>query len=79
MQYLRDGAEEGNIRGLVESCAHNDDVTPLVKLVFEAQALADTTPSIVGKPHTSSSLCQHVSTLHTHLHTTLPAVLPACS
>lgn len=46
--YLREGAEESNIRGLVESCAHNDDITPLIKLVFEAQSLADTTPSIAG-------------------------------
>lgn len=46
--YLKEGSEESNIRGLVETCAHNDDITPLVKLVFEAQALADTPPSIVG-------------------------------
>lgn len=46
--YLREGSEESNIRGLVESCAHNDDITPLIKLVFEAQALAETQPSIVG-------------------------------
>jgi len=46
--YLKEGSEESNIRGLVETCAHNDDITPLVKLVFEAQALADTPPSIAG-------------------------------
>lgn len=46
--YLREGAEESNIRGLVESCAHNDDITPLIKLVFEAQSVADSTPSILG-------------------------------
>lgn len=46
--YLKEGSEESNIRGLVETCAHNDDIKPLVKLVFEAQALADTPPSIVG-------------------------------
>jgi hypothetical protein len=55
--YLREGSEESNIKGLVESCAHNDDITPLVKLVFEAQSLADTTPSTVGTCRTPSSRC----------------------
>eukprot|EP00883_Tetradesmus_obliquus_P013560 jgi/Sobl393_1/6519/SZX69264.1 len=46
--YLKQeaGGEEGNIRGLVENCAHNDDITPLVRLLFEAQSLADS-PSII--------------------------------
>ncbi|WIA12907.1 hypothetical protein OEZ85_006525 [Tetradesmus obliquus] len=47
--YLKQeaGGEEGNIRGLVENCAHNDDITPLVRLLFEAQSLADS-PSIIA-------------------------------
>lgn len=47
--YLKNGAgEEGNIRGLVENCAHNDDITPLVRLVFEAQSLAESPSTISG-------------------------------
>jgi hypothetical protein len=47
--YLKQeaGGEGGNIRGLVENCAHNDDITPLVRLLFEAQSLADS-PSIIA-------------------------------
>jgi hypothetical protein len=47
--YLKQeaGGEEGNIRGLVENCAHNDDITPLVRLLFEAQSLVDS-PSIIA-------------------------------
>lgn len=46
--YLREGTEESNIRGLVENCAHNDDITPLVKLLFEAQSLAESPATIAG-------------------------------
>jgi hypothetical protein len=48
--YLKQeaGGEEGNIRGLVENCAHNDDITPLVRLLFEAQSLADSPSTIAG-------------------------------
>eukprot|EP00775_Hariotina_reticulata_P012679 gene12679-12808_t len=50
--YLgRDNQEESsnsNIRSLVENCARNDDITPLVKLVFEAQALADAPSTIAA-------------------------------
>ncbi|KIY99260.1 hypothetical protein MNEG_8700 [Monoraphidium neglectum] len=38
--------EEANIRELVEKCAHNDDITPLVRLMFEAQAVPDSPQSI---------------------------------
>jgi hypothetical protein len=40
--------EEANIRELVEKCAHNDDITPLVRLMFEAQAVPDSPQSIDG-------------------------------
>jgi hypothetical protein len=58
--YLKQeaGGEEGNIRGLVENCAHNDDITPLVRLLFEAQSLADS-PSIIAGVCT----CGHCSCL----------------
>eukprot|EP00878_Enallax_costatus_P009381 GHUV01009803.1.p1 GENE.GHUV01009803.1~~GHUV01009803.1.p1 ORF type:complete len:288 (+),score=116.50 GHUV01009803.1:305-1168(+) len=46
--YLREGTEESNIRGLVENCAHNDDITPLVRLLFEAQSLADSPATIAA-------------------------------
>lgn len=47
--YLREGTEESNIRGLVENCAHNDDITPLVKLLFEAQSLAESPATVAGE------------------------------
>ncbi|KAF8067252.1 SEC15A [Scenedesmus sp. PABB004] len=42
------GSEEANIRPLVENCAHNDDITPLVRLVFEAQSLAESPDTIAA-------------------------------
>jgi hypothetical protein len=60
--YLgRENQEESsnsNIRSLVENCARNDDITPLVKLVFEAQALADAPSTIAGRLHVPSTLHQ---------------------
>jgi hypothetical protein len=46
----KDGGGATNVRGLVESCAHNDDIGPLIKLVFDAQALGDSAPTIAGDP-----------------------------
>lgn len=62
--YLKEGSEESNIRGLVETCAHNDDITPLVKLVFDAQALADSPPSIAG----GRGQCAHLFTVGMYSH-----------
>lgn len=48
----RDGgapaAEDTNIRDLVENCAHNDDITPLIRLMFEAQAVPESPTAIDG-------------------------------
>jgi hypothetical protein len=40
--------EESNIRDLVENCVNNDDITPLVRLVFEAQSIATDPKDISG-------------------------------
>lgn len=41
--------EDTNIRDLVENCAHNDDITPLIRLVFEAQAVPESAEAIDGE------------------------------
>jgi len=41
--------EDTNIRDLVENCAHNDDITPLIRLVFEAQAVPESPTIIDGE------------------------------
>ena len=43
------GPEENNIRDLVENCIHNDDITPLIRLVFEAQSIPSNPKEIQGK------------------------------
>jgi hypothetical protein len=42
------GPEENNIRDLVENCIHNDDITPLIRLVFEAQSIPSNPKDIQG-------------------------------
>ncbi len=37
-----------NIRDLVENCIQNDEITPLLRLVFEAQAIPDTLSAVSG-------------------------------
>lgn len=41
--------DEAGVRGLVEGCALNDDIAPLVRLLFEAQAEPSSPTAIDGE------------------------------
>ena len=75
--YLNDADARGgpsggggnHLRSLVESCTHSDDITPLMRLVFEAQALGESPEAIRGagpKRHYALLLvsCHHVCNIN---------------
>lgn len=41
----------GSTRDLVENCINNDDLAPLARLVFEAQAIPDDPATMLGAGH----------------------------
>lgn len=66
-------AEESNIRDLVENCIQNDEVTPLLRLLLEAQAIPDTPSAIQGNATCMADTCLLARFHYMILDVTVPA------